>query len=170
MVTPARAVIASPGCAVGHSTRRARRGALGRESRVAANARVPAALSRWGQHRADDGARDVRGRGEPLGLELERDEGERAFADQYAQESFGAYVARSVGSWVRQQPANLRAVTPLLRWPNERIRSWSTWRGLTSNAIIVLLGMAALTVFLGFADGVLLALRRLVTARATGAA
>lgn len=105
-----------------------------------------------------------------MGLELERDEGERAFADQYAQESFGAYVARSVGSWVRQQPANLRAVTPLLRWPNERIRSWSTWRGLTSNAVIVLLGMAALTVFLGVADGVLLALRRLVTARATGAA
>jgi len=30
--------------------------------------------------------------------------------------------------------------------------------------------MAALTVFLGVADGVLLALRRLVTARATGAA
>lgn len=105
-----------------------------------------------------------------MGLERERDEDERAFADEYAQESFGAYVARSLGSWVRQQPANLRAVTPLLRWPSERILSWNTWRGLTSNAIIVLFGMAALTVFLGVADGALLALRRLVTARVTAGA
>ena len=92
---------------------------------------------------------------------------ERAFADEFAEESFGAYIARSVGSWARQQPANLRAVTPLLRWPNDRILSWNTWRGLASNAIVVLFGMVALTVFLGVADGVLLALRRLVTARAT---
>lgn len=55
----------------------------------------------------------------------------------------------------------------MLRWPNDPILSWNTWRGLASNAIVVLFGMVALTVFLGVADGVLLALRRLVTARAT---
>jgi len=146
---------------VTRSTSRARRGALGRESRVAA----PAVASRWRRQRSEDDARVVRARSEALGLE--RDEDERAFADEYAEESFGAYVARSLGSWARQQPANLRAVTPLLRWPNDRILSWNTWRGLASNAIVVLFGMVALTVFLGVADGVLLALRRLVTARAT---
>ena len=140
---------------------RARRGALGRESRVAA----PAVASRWRRQRSEDDARVVRARSEALGLD--RGEDERAFAEEFAEESFGAYIARSVGSWARQQPANLRAVTPLLRWPNDRILSWNTWRGLASNAIVVLFGMVALTVFLGVADGVLLALRRLVTARAT---
>ena len=72
-------------------------------------------------------------------------------------ESLAAFIARSTRVWIAQQPQNLRNVTPLLRWPNDKLFALSTLRGTLKNTLAVLLGMVLMTVFLGGADALLLA-------------
>jgi len=72
-------------------------------------------------------------------------------------ESIAAFIARSTRAWIAQQPQNLRNVTPLLHWPNEKLFALSTLKGTLKNTLAVLLGMVLMIVFLGGADALLLA-------------
>ena len=88
---------------------------------------------------------------------LARDDG--AYDDDVREESLAEYAARAMRAWMAQQPENLSFVTPLLRWPNAPLTSGKTWRAIASNAVAVILGMTALTLFLGFTDMGLVAMK-----------
>ena len=68
----------------------------------------------------------------------------------------------AVVRWFARQPGNLRDVTPLLRWPSERLFAWGTLRGIVGNALAVMAALCALTLFLGAADAALLMARAFV--------
>lgn len=76
-----------------------------------------------------------------------------------------ARTARACVAWLARQPANLRDVTPLLRWPNEALFAWGTIRGVVGNACAVLVSMLALTALLGGADALLLTTRAALVGR-----
>ena len=94
---------------------------------------------------------------------LARDDG--AYDDDVREESLAEYAARAMRAWMAQQPENLSFVTPLLRWPTAPLTSGKTWRAIASNAVAVILGMTALTLFLGFTDMGLVAMKTAVAAK-----
>ena len=85
------------------------------------------------------------------------DDATAASESEVYDESLAAFIARSTRAWIAQQPQNLRNVTPLLRWPNDKLFALSTLKGTLKNTLAVLLGMVLMTVFLGGADALLLA-------------
>jgi preprotein translocase subunit SecE len=95
-----------------------------------------------------------------LGGDVDDDDDDDATAASESEmydESLAAFIARSTRAWIAQQPQNLRNVTPLLRWPNDKLFALSTLKGTLKNTLAVLLGMVLMTVFLGGADALLLA-------------
>lgn len=92
-----------------------------------------------------------------LGGDDDDDDATAAPESEVYDESLAAFIARSTRAWIAQQPQNLRNVTPLLRWPNDKLFALSTLKGTLKNTLAVLLGMVLMTVFLGGADAMLLA-------------
>lgn len=75
-----------------------------------------------------------------------------AIDDDDARTSFWAFAMGEVKRWFKAQPGNLAVAAPLLAWPRRGLFAYDTLRGIATNALAVMIGMCALTMFLGWTD------------------